>query len=156
MESQLRSSYDITVKSQVDIVISELNGIVNQVNNGIISQEVGQMIAADVIRNAKYGESGYFWADDFQGNNVVLLGKEDVEGKNRIDLQDKTGQYIIKDLVALARAGGGYYDYYFPKAGSDEPLPKRAYIQTFEPFGWAIGTGNYIDDIDLIITEEKH
>lgn len=124
MEAQLRSSYDSTVKTQVEIVISELNGIVNQVNDGVITMSEGRTIAADVIRNAKYGESGYFWADDFDGNNVVLLGREDVEGKSRIDLQDKTGQYIIKDLVNIAKSGGGYYDYYFPKAGEDEALPK--------------------------------
>ncbi len=155
MEAQLRSSYDSTVKTQVEIVISELNGIVNQVNDGVITMSEGRTIAADVIRNAKYGESGYFWADDFDGNNVVLLGREDVEGKSRIDLQDKTGQYIIKDLVNIAKSGGGYYDYYFPKAGEDEALPKRAYIETFEPFKWAIGTGNYIDDIDVVVAEEK-
>jgi len=155
MEAQLRSSYDSTVKTQVEIVISELDGIVNQVNDGVITRAESQKIAADIIRNAKYGESGYFWADDFEGNNVVLLGREDVEGKNRIDLQDKTGQYIIKDLVNIAKSGGGYYDYYFPKAGEDEALPKRAYIESYEPFEWAIGTGNYIDDIDVIVAEEK-
>lgn len=155
MENQLRTSYDNTIKSQVEIVISELNGIVNQMNDGVISRFEGEKIAADVIRNAKYGESGYFWADDLQGVNVVLLGNEDVEGKSRIDLQDKTGQYIIQDLLSVAQSGGGYYNYYFPKAGEEEPLPKRAYIEVFEPFKWAIGTGNYIDDIDVIVANEK-
>lgn len=155
MESQLRNSYDVTVKTQVEIVISELEGIVNQIDNGLINESDGKIIAADVIRNAKYGESGYFWADTLEGINVVLLGNEAVEGKSRIDLQDKKDQFIIKDLIKIAKDGGGYYDYYFPKSGSDEPLPKRAYIDKFETFGWAIGTGNYIDEIDEIVANEK-
>lgn len=155
LEKQLRFSYDEMVKSQVEIVISELDGIKKAVDDRIISAKEGELVAANVVRNAKYGESGYFWADTRDGVNVVLLGREDVEGKSRIDLQDKTGQYIVKDLISIATGGGGYYDYYFPKAGSDIPSPKRAYVAMYEPYGWAIGTGNYIDEIDLVIEEEK-
>lgn len=154
IEGQLRTSYDQHIMEQVDILITELQGVVNQIDAGIVDRKEGELIAADVVRNAKYGESGYFWADDLNGNNIVMLGKE-VEGTNRLDLQDATGQYIIKDLIETAKTGGGYYNYYFPKAGGDEPLPKRSYIKIFKPFGWAIGTGNYIDDIDLVVAEEK-
>ena len=155
MENQLRVNYDYNIKAQVEIIISELDGIINQMNEGLISRTVAEKIAADIIRNARYGENGYFWADDLQGNNIVLLGREDVEGKNRINLQDENDQYIIKDMLLIAKNGGGYYDYFFPKAGEVEPSPKRAYIKVFEPFGWGIGTGNYIDEIDEIVLREK-
>lgn len=78
-----------------------------------------------------------------------------MEGTNRLSLQDTIGQYLVVDFIALAQSGGGFYDYYFPKAGETESLPKRAYVQQFEPFEWVIGTGNYTDDIDLYITEER-
>ena len=81
LESQMRLNYDLNIKSQVEIVVSELDGIANQVSKGLISEEQAKTISADVIRNAKYGESGYFWADTLNGDNVVLLGKEDVEVK---------------------------------------------------------------------------
>lgn len=71
MEKQLREGYDANIKHQVEIIISELNGIINQMNNGIITKSEAEVIAADVIRNAKYGESGYFWADTIEGVNVV-------------------------------------------------------------------------------------
>ncbi|OJV63169.1 MAG: hypothetical protein BGO41_10755 [Clostridiales bacterium 38-18] len=156
LEKQLRQGYDSNIKHQVEIVVSELQGIINQMNSGVISQADAKLIAADVIRNAKYGESGYFWADTIEGVNVVLLGREDVEGTSRIDLTDTNGNKILQGFIALVKQSGeGYYDYYFPKPNETEALPKRAYVKLFEPFEWIIGTGNYIDDIDVAVAAEK-
>ncbi len=156
IENQLREGYDTNIKHQVEIVVSELQGIINQMNAGIISQTEAKTIAADIIRNAKYGDSGYFWADTVEGINVVLLGREDVEGTSRIDLTDTNGNKIVQGFIALVnKTGEGYYDYYFPKPNETEALPKRAYVKLFEPFGWMIGTGNYIDDIDVAVAAEK-
>jgi len=156
LEDQLRQGYDINIKHQVEIVVSELTGIMNQVDKGIITKSEAEVIAADVVRNAKYGESGYFWADTRDGVNVVLLGREDVEGTSRIDLTDTNGNKIIQGFIALIDAEGeGYYDYYFPRPGETEALPKRGFVKLFEPFDWIIGTGNYIDDIDNTIAAER-
>ncbi len=156
LEKQMRNNYDMNIKSQVEIIVSELEGIENQVKKGILTPSEAKTVAGDVIRNAKYGESGYFWADTLDGVNVVLLGKEDVEGKTRIDLEDKQGNMIIQDFIKIAKADGeGFYDYYFPRPGEEEALPKRAYIKLYEPYGWIIGTGNYIDDIDAFILNER-
>lgn len=156
LEDQLRQGYDTNIKHQVEIVVSELTGIMNQVDKGIITKSEAEVIAADVVRNAKYGESGYFWADTRDGVNVVLLGREDVEGTSRIDLTDTNGNKIIQGFIALIDAEGeGYYDYYFPRPGETEALPKRGFVKLFEPFDWIIGTGNYIDDIDNTIAAER-
>lgn len=156
LEKQMRNNYDMNIKSQVEIIVSELEGIENQVKKGTLTPSEAKTVAGDVIRNAKYGESGYFWADTLDGVNVVLLGKEDVEGKTRIDLEDKQGNMIIQDFIKIAKADGeGFYDYYFPRPGEEEALPKRAYVKLYEPYGWIIGTGNYIDDIDAFILNER-
>jgi len=156
LEDQLRQGYDINIKHQVEIVVSELTGIMNQVDKGIITKSEAEVIAADVVRNAKYGTDGYFWADTRDGVNVVLLGREDVEGTSRIDLTDTNGNKIIQGFIALIDAEGeGYYDYFFPRPGETEALPKRGFVKLFEPFDWIIGTGNYIDDIDNTIAAER-
>ncbi len=156
LEDQLRQGYDTNIKHQVEIVVSELTGIMNQVDKGIITKSEAEVIAADVVRNAKYGTDGYFWADTRDGVNVVLLGREDVEGTSRIDLTDTNGNKIIQGFIALIDAEGeGYYDYYFPRPGETEALPKRGFVKLFEPFDWIIGTGNYIDDIDNTIAAER-
>ena len=55
----------------------------------------------------------------------------------------------------MLQNGGGYCDYYFPKEGQTEALPKRSYSQAFKEFKWVVGTGNYIDDIDELVVEKK-
>jgi len=155
-ENQMRNAYDVSIKNQVEIIVSELDGINEQVEKRLITKAQAETLAAGVIRNAKYGDSGYFWADTLDGVNVVLLGNKDVEGKSRIDLEDKFGKKIVKDFIEMAKKDGeGYSDYYFPRPGEDEALPKRGYIKLYEPFGWVIGTGNYVDDIDAFIADEE-
>ena len=142
LENQLRLGYDVNIKHQVEIIVSELSGVVNQLNKGVINSVQAEAVAADVVRNAKYGTSGYFWADTLEGDNVVLLGNEAVEGTNRLGLSDHFGNKIVQSMIEIVKSeGSGYYEYYFPKPNETEALPKRAYVSLFEPFGWVIGTG---------------
>jgi len=154
LEDKMYEDYDTLIKSEVEAITLQLDGILSSINKGLVSEELGKVIAANMIREATYGKDGYFWVDDYQGNNVVYLGRE-TEGTNRIDLEDTEGQKIIADLIDIAKAGGGYYDYYFPKPGEEQSLPKRAYIMAFDQFEWVIGTGNYTDDIDEFIRVER-
>ncbi len=154
LENVMYSQYDTMLQEHVEILITELEGVVNQIEAGVIDETQGRIIAADIIRNAKYGPEGYFWADDTEGNNVVLLGSE-TEGTNRLELSDAHGTKMIQLMIEAAENGGGYTDYYFPKAGSDIAEQKRGYTQLFEPFGWVIGTGNYIDDIEAYIDVQR-
>ncbi len=143
----LYTDYDNLIKSEVETAVSMLEQVHELSVRGIISKDSAKILGANILRELRYGKEGYFWADRSDGTNVVLLGK-DAEGKNRINLQDVNGKYLIKEIIAAAKAGGGYTDYWFPKAGSDEALPKRGYSLYFRPFDWIVGTGNYIDDIE--------
>ena len=155
LESKMYEAYDTLIQSEVDTIISQLNGIVVSIDSGLMSLEEGKTVAANVVREGKYGESGYFWIDDFDGNNVVLLGNKDIEGSNRLNLTDTEGQFIVQDLIKVGKNGGGFYNYYFPRPGETESLPKRAYVKSFDTFSWVIGTGNYTEDIAEFIKAEK-
>lgn len=77
-------------------------------------------------------------------------------GTSRYDYQDANGMFVVKDFIELAlNSGGGYLDYWFPKANQTEPLMKRGYVELFKPFNWVVGTGNYIDDINIMISEKR-
>ncbi len=145
----LNEDYDNLIKSEVESAISMLNHVNARYERGEITQEEAKKIGADTLREMRYGAEGYFWADDLEGNNIVLLGNA-TEGTNRLEFQDVNGKYIIKELIQNAKDGGGYLDYYFPKAGEEEASLKRGYSQLFEPFQWVIGTGNYVDSIQTI------
>lgn len=148
LEADERASYDEQIKQQVDNVISLCQTIYDQYQAGVYTEEEAKKLAADEIRQLRYGDAGYFWVDQYDGTNVVLLGN-DMEGTNRMETKDANGYQMVKEIIRVGQeADGGYTDYVFPKEGETEPSPKRSYSKAFEPFGWVIGTGNYTDYID--------
>ena len=148
LEADERASYDEQIKQQVDNVISLCQTIYDQYQAGVYTEEEAKKLVADEIRQLRYGDAGYFWVDQYDGTNVVLLGN-DTEGTNRMETKDANGYQMVKEIIRVGQeADGGYTDYVFPKEGETEPSPKRSYSKAFEPFGWVIGTGNYTDYID--------
>lgn len=153
IEASIRSSYDMNIKNQVENAVSLITNIYNKQTAGEYTEEQAKKLAADLVRDIKYGDDGYFWIDTYEGVNVVLLGSE-TEGTNRYEKQDVNNKFLIKEIIAAGRQdGGGFTDYWFPKAGETEAAPKRGYSLAFEPYQWVIGTGNYVDFIDQEIGE---
>ncbi|GFO70836.1 chemotaxis protein [Geomonas limicola] len=157
----LFSDFDNQAKSEVQSALTMLQKVADMEQRQELSPEAARKTGADLLRGMKYGESGYFWADTTEGVNVVLLGKP-VEGTNRMNAKDAKGKYLIQEIIKQGVAGGGFTDYWFPKAGETEPQPKRGYSQLFKPFGWVVGTGNYVDDLNRKVQqaarlhEEQH
>lgn len=154
-EETIRKEYDANVKQQVENALSMLNAVYAKSKSGEYTLDEAKKVGADLLRQLKYGENGYFWADTYDGTNVVLLGK-DTEGKNRMDTKDANGYQMVKDIIKVGKEpDGGYTDYVFPKQGETKPSPKRSYSKAFEPFSWVIGTGNYTDYIDAEVADYK-
>jgi methyl-accepting chemotaxis protein len=155
LEKNLRTDFDVNAKYQVETVHSLIKAVNKVGGNYVAGDEEKQKLAADLIRELHYGTEGYFWVDTKEGINVVMLGME-VEGKSRIDSKDSNGNLFIRDIITNgSKSGGGFTDYYFPKMGSDKPLPKRSFSLSYDPYNWVLGTGNYIDDIDKLLNEYK-
>lgn len=154
IDASSRQSYDDSIKQQVSVVISLLSEINDEYKAGTYTLDEAKKIAADEVRQMRYGDAGYFWIDQSDGTNVVLLGS-DTEGTNRMETQDAEGYQMVKEIIRVAvEDGGGYTDYVFPKEGETEPSPKRSYSEYFEPFDWVVGTGNYTDYIDTAIAAQ--
>lgn len=138
------SARDLLIKSEVETAVSLLRAIHAKEQQGEMTPEQAKKLAADLLRELRYGGAdGYFWADTTEGVNVVLYGRKDVEGRNRLEDKDFKGAYYIKALLAKAKAGGGYVEYWFARKGQATAQPKRSYVLPFEPFGWVVGSGYY-------------
>ncbi|TVR07748.1 MAG: HAMP domain-containing protein [Planctomycetota bacterium] len=154
IERDLREGTDLWIRIQVETAHSMVERLHALGEEGVLDPEKAKEVATHLLRDIRYGRlaedtlDGYFWADDSRGYNVVLYGREDVEGKPRGDLQDVMGTRIIEELRKQAMAGGGFTNYWFPRPGEDEPAPKRGYSLYHPGFDWIIGTGNYVDNID--------
>ncbi len=155
IEQTIRNNYDTNIKSQVDSTITLLEGIYKKYESGELTLEEAKAFGADLVRNLRYDDNGYFWIDTTEGINVVLLGS-DTEGTNRYNYRDAQDTPIIKKFIETAlNEGSGYQDYWFPKANQTEPLMKRGYVKLFQPFNWIVGTGNYIDDINKTVDDKR-
>jgi methyl-accepting chemotaxis protein len=144
------SDYDDLIRTQVETAVSLLSFYEEQGRRLGTPRSETMTAAADALRELRYEPDGYFWADTVDGTNVVLLGR-DVEGKNRYNDQDVNGKYLVRDIIEAAQQpGGGFTEYWFPRSEGGEALPKRGYSLLFEPWGWVVGTGNYIDDLQEI------
>ena len=155
MKEVLYNDYDAQIKGQVENVITLLEGIYEEYQNGVYTEDEAKKLAADMVRELRYGESGYFWIDTYEGDNVVLLGQE-TEGTNRLETKDSHGYQMIKDIIQNGRKeDGGFTEYYYTKENSTETYPKRAYSKAFEPWQWVIGTGNYVDELEDLAVENN-
>ncbi len=113
--------------------------------------------ALQIIGSIRYGKdnSGYFFIYDSKGTCVLLSPKPEREGKNFWDLKDKKGNFLIRDLVKAGNSSpeGGFFEYYFPKPGSDVPLAKTSFSRKLAAWDWYVGTGVYTDDIDEVVAK---
>ncbi len=143
------------LRNQTLTAISAIDEFHKRQLAGELTEEQAKSFAAVTVRNMRYeGDGGYFWIDTFDGVNVVLLGRAETEGKSRIDATDPSGRKYIQEMIETGRqSGGGFTDLQFPKPNQTEPLPKKNFTMAYEPYGWVVGTGVWIDYIDTRVAE---
>ena len=79
--------------------------------------------------------------------------RPELEGKDLSDNKDPTGQRLFVEFVHTVKAkGAGFVMYLWPKPGSDKPVQKVSYVKGFEPWGWIVGSGVYLDNVDTTIS----
>lgn len=119
--------------------------------NGLLTREQAQSLAVTRIQSLRYGPEGldYFWIQDMQPRMIMHPYREDLNGQPLLSVTDPRGVPIFVEFADLVRRQGqGYIDYVWQ--WKDDPLrlePKESYVKGFEPWGWVIGTGLYIDDV---------
>ena len=108
-------------------------------------------ITVENLRVLKYGKDGYIWINKIDPPyEVVMHGSNPkMEGKSWVFIMEGTNTNVYEAFADICNeSGNGYLEYSFPKPGQTERMPKLSYIRLFEPLGWVIGTGDYIDNID--------
>ncbi|QHD01607.1 chemotaxis protein [Pseudomonas sp. S04] len=117
---------------------------------GTLTREVAQQQALSVVRGLRYEQSDYFWINDLTPVMVMHPTNPKLDGQNLSAIKDPDGFALFNEMVAIAKAkGAGMVDYRWPKPGASTPVQKTSYVKLFEPWGWVIGSGVYIDDMQL-------
>ncbi len=153
------------LKSQVQTAISViklgLEDAKSTAKGQVLSKEVQAAIVAGQKENIaryvgglRYGPENkdYFWINDMYPKMVMHPYKPELNGKDLSGSKDPNGKRLFVEFAKVCREQGeGFVDYYWPKYGADKPQPKLSFVKLFKEWGWVVGTGMYIDDIDKVV-----
>jgi two-component system NarL family sensor kinase len=109
--------------------------------------------AKRILSTLSYGDDGYFFVYDLQGKNLMHPRQPELVGHNLWNLRDPNGEPTVQRLIERANAGGGLERYMWLKPSTSKPAPKLGYVVPMQRWGWMMGTGIYLDDVDAALAK---
>jgi diguanylate cyclase (GGDEF)-like protein len=111
-------------------------------------------IIREAIRPMRFNEKqGYVFILTLEGKAILYPADRSVEGSNFLTNTVGGGPDFTENLIKIAREkGSGFYNYNWTLPGdlSGSLHKKISYVTLFEPLGWVIGTGEYIENLDAL------
>lgn len=143
-EEHLLASKKREIKHYVELALTSIKHIENDVS---MDEPQAKQEIKKILNGLTFGDDGYFFVYDSAGINLVHPILPQLVGKSLINLQDRNGVFVIKNLLKVAVQGGGYFNYVWNKPSSDTLEDKLSYVVQLKRWNWTLGTGLYIDDI---------
>ena len=107
------------------------------------------------IKKLRYGGDEYFWINDMAGVMLMHPINPKLDGKNLIDFKDPNGVSLFREMVDVVTSkDSGTVHYHWPKPGFEEPVAKISFVTGFKPWGWVIGSGVYVDDVEAAFHQQ--
>jgi len=155
LRDNLMEDRRLKTRNVVESVLGVVDYFHKQHAAGKLSEEEAKRQAMDSLRNVRYDGKEYFWVQD---RNLVMLMhpiKPDMEGKSQAALKDPNGKLFFQEMENVVKASGkGFVDYLWPKPGFDQPAPKISYVAEFPAWGWVVGSGIYVDDVNAVFRQQ--
>ncbi|MCJ2378080.1 methyl-accepting chemotaxis protein [Vibrio sp. ZSDZ34] len=124
-------------------------------STGALSESDAQSAAKGAVSALRYEQSDYFWINDLTPVMIMHPMKPALNGQDLSQVSDPSGKKLFVEMVELGQSEGqGFVNYMWPKPGSEKAVDKLSYIKVFQPWGWVLGTGVYVDDINALIWAE--
>lgn len=146
MEAGGLYEYQTRLKNIVQEAVSLLKTIDEDPILG--SREDKQAYALKLLAGVRYGKEGndYVWVNDFTPIMKMHPFKPEMNGTEIGNIEDPNGKKLFSELVKVCRENGeGFVTYEWPLPGSEDVVPKLSYGLSYEPWGWIVGTGVYLD-----------
>ncbi|MGH1485711.1 MAG: methyl-accepting chemotaxis protein, partial [Cellvibrionaceae bacterium] len=137
---RLMESKKAELKQYTEIAHNAIRGLLDQ-------PEIDSKAVTEKLGTLTFGESGYFFANDEKGVSTANANTKLI-GKSIWDAKSKSGIYLVRELTAAGKNGGGHVLYDWPKPGKEGTFMKLSYATWIPELNWMLGTGFYIDDID--------
>ena len=141
------------IKEKVYSAYSIVNNIYKQNKQSKSKKEILKM-TKDALRDIRFNEGrGYFFIYNIDGTNILLPPRQDLEGKNLINLKDAKGAFTIRDMKDLVlKNNESFYSWWWYKPNEKNFQSKKiGFVKYFAPLDCFIGTGEYVEDFEEII-----
>ncbi|MCD6460731.1 cache domain-containing protein [bacterium] len=150
-------------KNIVNIAVNIINDFYKKYKDNILTEDQAKQRAIDAIKAMRYGKegSGYIWIHDTSlpiPNMIMHSAIPKLEG-HPMDLPvyqnalGKSNKNLGQAIVEICRKNGqGYIEYLWPKptkGGLSQSQKKISYVELFKGWNWIIGSGVYLEDIEL-------
>ena len=157
------------IKSQKKFIKQETKRVLNfikykhQQNKDSLKNKKVQLVElqneiVDIIEHTRDERdgTGYVFIYTFQGINIADPILKENTGKNLINFKDTNGKLVIKELIDISKnIDGGYVNYVWNKPTTNRLSPKISYAISYKPWNWMIGSGIYLDDLDIVFQQKK-
>ncbi|MBN1957933.1 MAG: cache domain-containing protein [Desulfuromonadales bacterium] len=138
-------------RRQLVTAVDTAYGIIDHYSKEVgenMSLSEAQMYAMSTIKNLRYEGDTYFWINDSQPKMIMHPIKPALDGQDLSQSTDPDGLHLFVEMVKVAdKSGAGFVEYQWPKPGKEKPQPKLSYVKKHPGWGWIIGSGVYIDDL---------
>ena len=148
LEKKVLTERQASLKSVVDLPIALIAEYDQRAKQGEFSQEEARERAKTRIKQLRYGNNEYFWINDLKANIIMDPIRPELDGQDQSSVKDPNGKAVFAEFVSVAKSKGeGVVDYLWPKPGSSTAVKKISYVELYKPWGWVVGSGLYVDDM---------
>jgi methyl-accepting chemotaxis protein len=151
LRGQLMEDRKIKTRHLVEAAYGVADHYYKLSKEGKLSEDEAKKAAIGVLRTMRYDEKEYFWINDMKPAMIMHPIKPELDGKDLSDFKDPEGKKLFVEFVdTVKKSKAGFVDYLWPKPDFKDPVPKVSYVKGFEAWGWVIGSGIYIDDVNAL------
>ena len=142
---------ELKLQNLVESQIKTLEHYYSRYENGEITESEAKEEALRLIESARYNENDYFWVNDENANVIMHSTNSSLNNTDQSQMQDPDGVKIFSEFASTGKNGGsGFVRYMWPKKEGEDPEPKLSFVQGFKPWGYIVGTGIWIDDLNAL------
>ena len=101
------------------------------------------------------GGEGYIFVKSFSGVELVNRTQPELIGRNIWEIKDPNGLNVVQELARVARDGGGFVEYQWNKQSAGRSVGKLSFVRSFPDWGWIVGAGVYLDDVEAALMAQR-
>lgn len=141
-------------ESTVKSIFSVLENYGKKIEAKEISEEAAKAEILKLIEGIRLSDGTYFWIHDTSNKMVMHPIKKELNGTDVSKTQDPDGNYTFVEMTKAVKnkTGQASYDYWWPKPNEDKPKKKTSYLMLYKPWGWIIGSGMYVEDVQATMS----